>query len=103
MTLRRAGAARQSETATTFLLLVCCFGLSATILVRAQDRSSFVPYDSTMGHVGVNARLHWILAPGRDFFLVLNHGVEASITDPIAPPAAISNVLVAKLRWEFRP
>jgi hypothetical protein len=67
------------------------------------ELSSFVQYDSTIGHVGLNTRLHWILAPGRDFFLVLNHGVEASITDPNAPLAAISNVVVAKLRWDFRP
>ncbi|HEV2606898.1 MAG TPA: DUF5916 domain-containing protein, partial [Xanthomonadaceae bacterium] len=67
------------------------------------ELSSFVQYDSTIGHVGLNMRLHWILAPGRDFFLVLNHGVEASITDPNAPLTAISNVVVAKLRWDFRP
>jgi hypothetical protein len=66
------------------------------------ELSSFAQYDSTIGHTGVNARLHWIIAPGRDFFLVLNHGVEASIDDPNARLAPISNSLIAKLRWDLR-
>ena len=64
--------------------------------------STFAQYDSTIGHTGVNARLHWIVAPGRDFFLVFNHGIEASLTDPTARLQPISNVLIAKLRWDFR-
>lgn len=63
--------------------------------------STLAQYDSTIGHTGVNARLHWILSPGRDFFLVFNHGVEASITDPQARALPISNALIAKLRWGF--
>lgn len=64
--------------------------------------SSFAQYDSAQGHVGINARLHWIVAPGRDFYLVFNHGVETSVTDPIARYAPISNAVIAKLRWDFR-
>ena len=67
------------------------------------ELSSFAQYDSTIGHTGINMRLHWILAPGRDFFLVVNHGVEASVLDPTAPLTRISNVVVAKLRWDLRP
>lgn len=63
--------------------------------------SSFVQYDSSLGHTGVNARLRWTLAPGRDVFLVVNHGVEASITDPNARALPISNMVIAKLRWDF--
>jgi hypothetical protein len=64
--------------------------------------SSFVQYDSIIGHTGINARMRWIIAPGRDFFLVFNHGVEAPLNDPNARLEQISNALVAKLRWDFR-
>lgn len=64
--------------------------------------STFAQYDSDIAHTGLNARLHWIVASGRDFFLVLNHRVEASVTDPRAPSLPISNVVIAKLRWDFR-
>lgn len=63
--------------------------------------STLAQYDSTIGHTGINARLHWILSPGRDFFLVFNHGVEAALTDPAARNLTISNALIAKLRWDF--
>ena len=65
--------------------------------------SSFAQYDSSVGPIGINTRLHWILAPGRDFFLVFNHGMEASVADPAARLARVSNAVVAKLRWDFRP
>ncbi len=73
-------------------------------LDRATDLivASLVQYDSTVGHVGVNARLQWTIAPGRDFFMVLNHGVEASVTDPYARALPVGNVVTAKLRWDFR-
>lgn len=64
--------------------------------------SSFAQYDSTIGHTGVNARLRWIIAPGKDFFLVLNHGIETSLADPTARLQPISNTFIAKLRWDFR-
>lgn len=64
--------------------------------------ASLAQYDSTVGHIGVNARLQWTIAPGRDFFLVLNHGVEASITDPYARALPVANVVTAKLRWDLR-
>ena len=47
-------------------------------------------------------RLHWIIAPGRDFFVVFNHGIEASVTDPNARVQPISNEVIAKLSWDFR-
>lgn len=64
--------------------------------------SSLAQYDSTVDHIGVNARLQWTIEPGRDFFLVLDHGVEASVTDPYARASPVGNVVTAKLRWEFR-
>jgi hypothetical protein len=64
--------------------------------------SSFAQYDSSIGHIGINTRLHWIISPGRDFFLVFNHGVEATVDDPNTRLAPISNAVIAKLRWDFR-
>ncbi|HET7064259.1 MAG TPA: DUF5916 domain-containing protein [Rudaea sp.] len=66
------------------------------------ELSSFAQYDSSIGHTGVNARLRWIISPGRDFFLVFNHGVAASVDDPSARLAPTSNVVIAKLRWDLR-
>jgi hypothetical protein len=63
--------------------------------------STLAQYDSTIGHSGVNLRLHWILSPGRDFFLVFNHGIEASVTDPTARALSTSNEVIAKLSWDF--
>jgi hypothetical protein len=64
--------------------------------------STLAQYDSSAGHIGVNARLQWTIAPGRDFFLVVNHGIEASVTDPNARSLPVANVVTAKLRWDFR-
>lgn len=64
--------------------------------------SSLAQYDSTIGHIGVNAILQWTIVPGRDLFFVLNHGVEASVTDPNARLAPVTNVVTAKLRWDLR-
>ncbi len=66
------------------------------------DLSSIAQYDSSIGHTAVNARLHWIVSPGSDFYIVFNHGVEASSDDPNAHLAPISNTVIAKLRWDLR-
>ncbi|MBS0192853.1 MAG: carbohydrate binding family 9 domain-containing protein [Proteobacteria bacterium] len=63
--------------------------------------ASFVQYDSTIGHVGINARLHWIVGPGRDLFLVFDHGIESAADDPTARLMPVSNQFVAKLRWDL--
>ncbi|MDE1983967.1 MAG: carbohydrate binding family 9 domain-containing protein [Gammaproteobacteria bacterium] len=64
--------------------------------------SSFVQYDSTIGHTGVNIILHWIMEPGRDLYVVLNHGVEISpaTAGSVNPP--LGNVVIMKLRWDLR-
>ena len=64
--------------------------------------SSFAQYDSTSDQVGVNARLHWIIKPGRDFYLVFNHAVAPPVTDPTARLQPTSNEIVAKVRWDLR-
>lgn len=63
--------------------------------------SGFIQYDSTFAHTAVNARLRWILAPGRDFFLVANHGMVSTLSDPSARTSVMANSIVAKLRWDF--
>lgn len=63
--------------------------------------STFVQYDSTVGHTGVNMLLHWIPAPGRDFYLVFNHGVEISPASASAAVQPLGNVVIVKLRWEL--
>lgn len=63
--------------------------------------SSFIQRDSSDGHTGVNARLHWLLGSGREFFLIFNHGVRESVADAAPTQLRTSNEIVAKLRWDF--
>lgn len=63
------------------------------------DISSFIQYNSTLEHTGVNTILHWIPEPGRDLFIVLNHGIETFSTAS-SPP--LGNTLIVKLRWDLR-
>ena len=64
--------------------------------------STLAQYDSTVGHTGVNAILQWTITPGRVLFIVLDHGVEASVTDPNARNLPVGNSVTAKLQWDFR-
>ena len=62
--------------------------------------STFVQRDSVNREVGVNARLRWIVQPGRELFVVFNHGIEPQLADlDRAPPTG--NAVIAKLRWDF--
>jgi len=61
--------------------------------------STFVQHDSINREVGVNARLQWIIEPGRELFVVFNHGIEPQLTDlGQAPPTG--NSVIVKLRWD---
>ncbi|HWM28223.1 MAG TPA: DUF5916 domain-containing protein [Woeseiaceae bacterium] len=61
--------------------------------------STFVQHDSINDKVGVNARLQWIIEPGRELFVVLNHGIEPQLADlNQAPPTG--NSVIVKLRWD---
>ena len=91
------GALPQGHFILRLYVLQAAYSFSPDLVV-----STLTQYDSIVGHVGVNAILQWTLAPGRDFFLVLDHGVEASVTDPNARYLPVANVLTAKLRWDFR-
>ena len=65
--------------------------------------SSFTQYDSESRDLGLNNRLRWTLRPGRDLFVVWNHGwrhpLESHSGTTLTP---INDSLVAKLRWTFR-
>jgi len=65
--------------------------------------SSFTQYDSESRDLGLNNRLRWTLGPGRDLFVVWNHGwrhpLESHSGTTLTP---ITDSLVAKLRWTFR-
>lgn len=61
--------------------------------------STFVQHDSLTDQVGVNARLQWIIEPGRELFVVFNHGIEPQLGDlNRAPPTG--NAVIVKLRWD---
>ncbi|HET6628423.1 MAG TPA: DUF5916 domain-containing protein [Woeseiaceae bacterium] len=61
--------------------------------------STFVQHDSLTDELGVNARLQWIIQPGRELFVVFNHGIEPQLGDlNRAPPTG--NAVIVKLRWD---
>ena len=61
--------------------------------------STFVQHDSINDEVGINARLQWIIEPGRELFVVFNHGIEPQLADlNQAPPTG--NSVIVKLRWD---
>ena len=73
------------------------YGFSADLSL-----ASFIQYSSDFGTIGVNARLRWIIASGRECFLVFNHGVASTPGDMPVTREQVSNALVLKLRWELR-
>lgn len=61
--------------------------------------ATFAQHDSVNDKVGVNARLQWIIQPGRELFVVFNHGIEPQLADlNRAPPTG--NSVIVKLRWD---
>ncbi|MGH8195714.1 MAG: DUF5916 domain-containing protein, partial [Woeseiaceae bacterium] len=49
--------------------------------------STFMQHDSINDELGINARLQWIIEPGRELFVVFNHGIEPQLADlNQAPP-----------------
>ena len=60
--------------------------------------SAFTQYDSESRGLGLNSRLRWTIAPGRDLFLVWNRNWEQSLGEGLRfRPAA--DQLTLKLRW----
>ncbi|MBS0662940.1 MAG: carbohydrate binding family 9 domain-containing protein [Verrucomicrobia bacterium] len=55
-------------------------------------------YDNLSQSLGVNARIRWIVAPGDEFFLVVNQGYDAA-SDRLRP---VENDTVLKGAWTYR-
>ncbi len=65
--------------------------------------SSYSQYDSESREVGVNNRFRWTIRPGRDLFVVWNHGWKRPVGsrgDWSLHP--VDDSLVVKLRWTWR-
>jgi hypothetical protein len=61
--------------------------------------STFVQHDSINDEIGINARLQWIIEPGRELFVVFNHGIEPQLADLNQTPPT-GNAVIVKLRWD---
>lgn len=51
-------------------------------------------YDSINDALGVNTHLQWNIRPGRDLFLIFNHGFEPRLTDINQAPPTGNSVIV---------
>ncbi|MGH9365859.1 MAG: DUF5916 domain-containing protein, partial [Thermoanaerobaculia bacterium] len=63
---------------------------------------SFVQYDSESRNTGVNTLLRWTIQPGRDLFLVWNHGWVSPLEGGAWNLQTTGNQVILKLRWTFR-
>ena len=43
--------------------------------------ANFVQYDTESQNIGLQSRLRWILTPGNEFFVVLNHAWQEDTFD----------------------
>jgi len=64
--------------------------------------SSYTQYDNGSRDIGVNNRLRWTIAPGRDIYLVWNYGWERPLDRPLSNSIPISNQIALKLRWTWQ-
>ena len=60
---------------------------------------NLIQADNQSGSLGVQSRLHWLIADGREFFLVANSGWEESLDGHVIPT---SNDIAVKAVWSFR-
>jgi hypothetical protein len=65
----------------------------------ALTLSNFVQYDTDSRNIGLQARLRWMIRPGNELFLVVNHAWQQNTFDRYE--AILSNVR-AKLNYTFR-
>lgn len=61
--------------------------------------SNFVQYDTDSRNIGLQSRLRWIVKPGNEIFLVLNHSWQE---DPLERWAALRTDVRAKVNYTFR-
>ena len=61
--------------------------------------SNFVQYDTAPGNIGLQNRLRWIVKPGNEVFLVLNHSSQEDILDRLE---AVRTDVRAKVNYTLR-
>jgi hypothetical protein len=61
--------------------------------------ANFVQYDTDSRNIGLQSRLRWILQPGNEFFIVLNHGWQENDLDRFESAQTRFRV---KLNYTFR-
>ena len=61
--------------------------------------ANFLQYDTDSRNIGLQSRLRWILHPGNDFFIVLNHGWQEDSLDRFVSAQTRFRV---KLNYTFR-
>lgn len=61
--------------------------------------ANFVQYDTDSRNIGLQSRLRWILKPGNEFFVVLNHAWQENLFDRFESAQARFRV---KLNYTFR-
>ncbi len=61
--------------------------------------ASFVRYDTDSRNVGLQSRLRWILKPGNEIFLGVNHSWQE---DPLERWQALRTDMRVKLNYTFR-
>jgi hypothetical protein len=61
--------------------------------------SNFVQYDTDSRNIGLQSRLRWILKPGNEFFVVLNHGWQENELDRFESAQTRFRI---KLNYTFR-
>jgi hypothetical protein len=61
--------------------------------------ANFVQYDSESANIGLQSRLRWILAPGNEVFVVLNHAWQEDQFDRFE---SAQTRLRVKMNYTFR-
>jgi hypothetical protein len=61
--------------------------------------ANFVQYDSESANIGLQSRLRWILAPGNEVFVVLNHAWQEDQFDRFE---SAQTRLRVKVNYTFR-
>jgi len=77
-------------------LVMCRLDYAVTPFISVAN---FVQYDSESKNIGLQSRFRWILRPGNEFFLVLNHAWQENVFDRF--DSAQTRVRV-KVNYTFR-
>jgi hypothetical protein len=63
--------------------------------------SIFAQYETASAHIGLNAQLRWIITPGREVFVILNHSVTPPLSQTLSRFTPLDNSLTVKVQWDF--